>query len=63
MEDASRAVDGRIQKVSLDIRHIEVERACGVNNSLKGRIRDNRLVEGTSLRDVRDNGEIEPFKS
>jgi hypothetical protein len=60
MEDAGCAIDGRIQKVSLNIGHIEVERACGMNDSFERRVRDNHFIEGTGVGDVRDDGKIEP---
>lgn len=43
----------------LDVRHVEVKRASGVDDSLEWRIGDDRLVESSLLRDIFYNGEIQ----
>lgn len=58
LQNASRTNDGGVKQLLLDIGYVEVERARGVNDSFKWRIRLDSLVESTLLRNVFHDREI-----
>lgn len=58
LQNASCANDSRVKQLLLDVGHVEVERACGVDDSLKWRIGLDCLIKSAFLRNILDNGEI-----
>lgn len=62
-KDAGCADDGRVEKVLLDVCHVEMEGTGCVNHSFERRIRNNSVVKSIGLRDIWNDGKVEFVRS